>query len=88
VDKLFQLRNGEVAEGVSTDGKSHSVVRIVNITAATAQPDAMKKMDDAVRASMTEDILSQYRSALQRKYDVEINDGIIDSLFDELNVRG
>ena len=70
------------------NGDSHSVVRLANIADATVQPAAMKKMDDAVRASMTEDIISQYRAALQRKYDVEINDGIIDSLFDELNVRG
>ena len=88
VKKLFQLRKGEVAEGPAMNGDSHSVVRLANIADATVQPSAMKKMDDAVRASMTEDIISQYRAALQRKYDVEINDGIIDSLFDELNVRG
>jgi hypothetical protein len=33
-------------------------------------------------------VLAQYRDALQNKFDVQIKDQVIDSLFDELNVRG
>jgi hypothetical protein len=90
VKKLFQLRTGEIADGPALSGNSHSVVRLVKITKAVArdEPDRLKQLDEMVRNSMTEDVLAQYRAALQKKYDVEINDSIIDSLFDELNVRG
>ena len=66
------------------------MVRVVKITSAAPkdEPAQLKKMDELVRSSIAEDILVQYRAALQKKYDVEINDGIIDSLFDGLNVRG
>jgi hypothetical protein len=33
-------------------------------------------------------VLAQYRAALRNKFDVQIKDQVIDSLFDELNVRG
>jgi peptidyl-prolyl cis-trans isomerase D len=90
VKKLFQLRVGEVAEGATQNGDSHSVVRVVSIASpgANVAPAKLKQMDEFVRTSIAEDILAQYRAALRRKYDVEINDRIIDSLFDELNVRG
>ncbi len=90
VKQLFQLKSGEIAQGAAASGNSHSVVRVVKITAAAPKDDParMKEMDELVRSSIAEDILVQFRAALQKKYDVEINDGIIDSLFDELNVRG
>ncbi|MBV37548.1 MAG: hypothetical protein CMM23_02630 [Rhodospirillaceae bacterium] len=90
VAKLFQLQSGGIAEGAAAGGNSHSVVRVVKITSAAPkdEPAQLKKMDELVRSSIAEDILVQYRAALQKKYDVEINDGIIDSLFDGLNVRG
>ena len=52
--------------------------------------DAAKfsRLAEFVRASMTDDILAQYRAALRKKYSVEINDRLIDSIFDESNVRG
>ncbi|MBT3370270.1 MAG: hypothetical protein HOA08_14680 [Rhodospirillaceae bacterium] len=90
VKKLFQLQSGDIAEGAASSGSSHSVVRVVKITSAIPKDETarLKQLDELVRSSIAEDILVQYRSALQKKYDVEINDGIIDSLFDELNVRG
>ncbi len=90
VKKLYSLRAGEIANGPALSGSSHSVVRLVKITKAEArdEPERLKQLDEAIRQSMSEDVLAQYRAALQKKYDVEINNGIIDSLFDELNVRG
>ena len=89
VKQLFQLKSGEIAQGAAASGNSHSVVRVVKITAAAPKDDParMKEMDELVRSSIAEDILVQFRAALQKKYDVEINDGIIDSLFDELTLR-
>ncbi|MFP6746861.1 MAG: hypothetical protein VCD66_04595, partial [Alphaproteobacteria bacterium] len=84
------LRKGEIAEGPALGGGGHSVVRVVGITKAdpkTAQA-SLKRLSDFIRSSMTEDVLAQYRSALRKKYHVEINDRIIDALFDELNARG
>ena len=90
VKMLFQLNTGDIAEGEAQSGDSHSVVRVVSIASpgANVEPAKLKKMDELVRSSMADDILAQYRTALQHKYDVEINDRIIDSLFDDLNVRG
>lgn len=90
VKKLFQLRAGEIAEGSASGGNSHSVVRLVSIASpgTDVAPAKLKQMEEVVRSSIAEDILAQYRDALRRKYDVEIHDQIIDSLFDELNVRG
>ncbi len=90
VKKLFQLRVGEIAEGTAPRTDSHSVVRLVSIASpgANVEPAKLKQMDEFVRSSIAEDILAQYRAALRRKYNVQIHDRIIDSLFDELNVRG
>lgn len=88
--KLFQLRAGEIAEGAALNGDGHSVVRVVSVTNAdpNVEPAKLRQMDEFVRSSIADDVLSQYRAALRKKFDVQINDRIIDSLFDELNVRG
>ena len=88
--KLFLLRNGEIAEGPARDGISHSIVRLVKTTKADHKNDKenLKRLMEFVQESMTDDILSQYRSALRKKYSVEIDDRLIDSIFDESNVRG
>ncbi|NQV61719.1 MAG: SurA N-terminal domain-containing protein [Alphaproteobacteria bacterium] len=90
VKKLFQLRIGEIAEGTTQSGDSHSVVRVVSIASPgdNVEPAKLKSMDEFVRSSIAEDILAQYRDALRHKYNVKIHDDMIDSLFDELNVRG
>ncbi|MDA1101433.1 MAG: SurA N-terminal domain-containing protein [Proteobacteria bacterium] len=90
VKKLFQLRVGEIAEGTAQNGDSHSVARLVSITSpgSNVEPAKLKQMDEFVRSSIADDILAQYNAALRRKYDVEIHDRYIDSLFDELNARG
>ena len=87
---LYQLRIGEIAEGAALDGKTHAVVRLVSIKSADPNKEAagLKQLDEAVRASIADDVLSQYRAALRNKYDVEIDDRVIDSLFDQLDVRG
>ncbi|MBT5193341.1 MAG: peptidyl-prolyl cis-trans isomerase, partial [Rhodospirillaceae bacterium] len=88
--KLFGLGKGGVVEGPALNGNGHSVVRLVSITRADPKSDekTLKRLDQYVRSSMTDDIMAQYRAALRQKYNVEINDRIIDALFDELNVRG
>ena len=88
--KLYKLRDGEIIEGPAQNGTSHSVIRLVSVTKAdpTSAPNIIKRLDEYVRSTMTDDILAQYRSALRKKYNVEINDSNIDALFDELNVRG
>ncbi len=90
VKKLFELRVGEIAEGTTQSGDSHSVVRVVSIASPgdNVAPAKLKSMDEFVRSSIAEDILAQYRDALRHKYNVKIYDDMIDSLFDELNVRG
>ena len=88
--KLFGLQKGEVAEGAASNGSAHSVVRLISIARADPKADkaSRDRLADYVRNSMTQDVLAQYRAALRKKYDVEINDRIIDAIFDELNVRG
>ncbi len=88
--KLFGLRSGEIVDGPDRSGKAHTVVRLSTISKANPDnaKDDLKRLGEHVRASMSDDLLAQYRAALGKKYDVEINDRIIDSLFDELNVRG
>lgn len=88
--KLFGLQKGEVAEGAASNGSAHSVVRLISIARADPKADkaSRDRLADYVRNSMTQDVLAQYRAALRKKYDVEINDRIIDAMFDELNVRG
>ena len=88
--KLFRLRDGEIAEGPAQDGISHSIVRLVKVINADHKKgkENLSRLTEFVRGSMTDDILAQYRSALRKKYSVEINDRVIDALFDELNVRG
>ena len=88
---MFRLRDGEIAEGPAQDGISHSIVRLVKVINADHKKKDkanLNRLTEFVRASMTDDNMAQYRSALRKKYSVEINDRVIDALFDELNVRG
>jgi len=88
--KLFRLRNGDIAAGPAQDGISHSIVRLVKTIKADHNKGKanLNRLKEFVQASMTDDILAQYRAALRKKYSVEINDRLIDSIFDEANVRG
>ena len=88
--KLFRLNGGEIAEGPAEDGVSHSIVRLVKIIKADQNSNKanLNRLTKSVRASMTNDILAQYRAGLRKKYSVEINDQLIDAIFDESNVRG
>ena len=90
VEQAFRLTANGVAEGPAQSGDSHSVVRLLAVerTDPAEQPELLGRLDEFLRGGIADDVLSQYRDALQGKYDVEINDGIIDSLFDQTNVRG
>jgi len=90
VKKLFQLPVGDIAEGATLNGDGHSVVRVVRIASPNqnVEPAKLRQMGEFVRSSIADDVLAQYRAALRNKFDVQIKDQVIDSLFDELNVRG
>ena len=81
---------GDIAEGATLNGDGHSVVRVVRIASPNpnVEPAKLRQMGEFVRSSIADDVLAQYRAALRNKFDVQIKDQVIDSLFDELNVRG
>ena len=45
------------------------------------------QITDVLAQSMAGDLSEMFREALRQRYDVAINDRVIDSLFDEANVR-
>ena len=84
--KLFALTDvGGVAEGPAAEGSGHAVAVLRRIDRASgSDTDDRSERDDLQRAldeALADDILAQYRVALNREYDVEVNQRAIDSLF-------
>lgn len=84
--KLFALTDvGGVAEGPAAEGSGHAVAVLRRIDrAGGGDTDDRSERDDLRRAldeALADDILAQYRVALNREYDVEVNQRAIDSLF-------
>ena len=87
---VFSLPNGGSAAGEARDGNAHLVVMVKQVEPADTAEDAPGRLQlrQYLAQSMSEDLIQQLTAALQRKYDVDINDGMLDALFDEANIRG
>ena len=83
---LFALADvGGVAEGPAADVAGHAVAVLRRIDRDGGGADDRAERRDELRRALDEaladDVLAQYRVALNRRYDVEINQQAIDSLF-------
>jgi len=90
VTELFRLNTGEVATGPALDGTAHMVVRLVRVDAAdpAADSERLAHLTQLLDQSLTGDLVSQYRDALSARYPVEVNDRVIDTLFDQRGYPG
>lgn len=83
--KLFALPDvGGVAEGPAAEGSGHAVAVLRRIDRTGGDTDDQSERDELRRAldeALADDVLAQYRVALNREYDVEVNQRAIDSLF-------
>ena len=83
--KIFTLGNvGEVASGPTAQGTGHTIAvlrRIDRVTDESEDQPDRREMRNNLKDAIAEDILAQYRIALGKEYDVEVNQRAIDSLF-------
>ncbi len=85
VEALFNLKRGGVASGADRAGKAEMVVRLKDIEEVdtAAEPGALEQLSEAIESSVIEDILAQFNKALAASFEVEINQRVADSIFQQ-----
>ncbi len=71
--KLFAARRGEAVTAPAADGHVVAVLQEVRDARPSADRDAVRKLEENLRAVMTGDILAQFGGALRERYPVEVN---------------
>lgn len=82
IDRLFGARIGDIEIARADDGRGHLLVRLSAVEAADPSSDVEGM--DAVRGEVLraygDDLARAYRSELERRYPVSVNDGALDPL--------
>lgn len=82
--KLFTGKPGDsFAEPAPGGGYVIARLREIRPPSLTGKSDAVAKMGRDLSRNFAEDVLAQYQSVLERRYDVEINQDRLNSLFEE-----
>lgn len=82
--KLFTGKPGDsFAEPAPGGGYVIARLREIRPPSLTGKSDAAAKMGRDLSRNFAEDVLAQYQSVLERRYDVEINQDRLNSLFEE-----
>ncbi len=82
--KLFTGKPGDsFAEPAPGGGYVIARLREIRPPSLTGKSDAVAKMGRDLSRNFSEDVLAQYQSVLERRYDVEINQDRLNSLFEE-----
>ena len=81
--KIFSSTQGEVvvARTPARDGFVVAKLTVIRAADKEASADIRTAVDNAMRNSMTNDIVSLYRTALAAEYGVDVNQAAIDALF-------
>ena len=82
--KLFTGKPGD-SFAEPAPGGGYVIARLTGIMppSLTDKSDAVAKMGRDLSRNFSEDVLAQYQSVLERRYDVEINQDRLNSLFEE-----
>lgn len=88
VSQAFALNIGGVAMGGTRANDGQALVELIEVKEAdaAADEDAVDQMRQTVLASIAEDILAQYQSALRDEHPVEVHQRVIDAIFDQPTV--
>jgi len=82
--KLFTGKPGDsFAEPAPGGGYVIARLREIRPPSLTDKSDAVAKVGRDLSRNFSEDVLAQYQSVLERRYDVEINQDRLNSLFEE-----
>lgn len=82
--KLFTGKPGDsFAEPAPGGGYVIARLREIRPPSLTGKSDAAAKVGRDLSRNFSEDVLAQYQSVLERRYDVEINQDRLNSLFEE-----
>lgn len=82
--KLFTGKPGDsFAEPAPGGGYVIARLREIRPPSLTGKSDAVANMGRDLSRNFAEDVLAQYQSVLERRYDVEINQDRLNSLFEE-----
>jgi peptidyl-prolyl cis-trans isomerase D len=90
ITALFALEKPNEATSVAGDN-SVIIVRLAERKIQVPQETAKKDntdMENILQRALKQDLLEQYRESLMAKYDVKINDKLLDSLFQTKNENG
>lgn len=81
---LFRLGPGQVSIGETPAGDAHVVARLKEIRPAnpSADRDAVGRLGEDLRATMADDLMTQYRAALRADYEVSVNQRVFDELLE------
>ena len=83
--KIFESQNvGDVAKGRTSQGDGYAIAilrQIEKVTPNSANAAELRKLHVSLKQAFGDDIMAQYRVALSNEYEVEVNEGAIDSLF-------
>lgn len=89
VDAVFDLKTGDVTVGANPAGDSAVVAKLEQVKEIdpSSEPKGVDELAKELRASIAGDLFEQFRRALEGHYSVEINQRMVDSIFDQPIVR-
>ena len=84
--QLFKASPNDVLNGAGLRKKSILVARLLEVKEAipSANKDQTLKLGGNLRQSVANDMMAQYRVALEKEFDVEIKRGAIEALFEQI----
>jgi peptidyl-prolyl cis-trans isomerase D len=80
VAALFAAKPGEVVKSPSADGTIIAKLSEILPADPKSDPAGLAKLDEQLRSAQDTDLLDAYEEALSRRYGVEVNNGVLDSL--------
>ncbi len=80
---LFDLQPGQAAMAPSREGYAVAQLRDVRTAAPDSDKEGLETFKSRMHAAVAQDVLAQYASALRTRYEVRIDRGAIDRLFNE-----
>ncbi len=89
VDEVFAAKLDDVVQGGAVGGEAQVVVRVLDVVEVefAKSGDELKTLARGLEQSMTDDLLEQFNRGLEKIHVVEVNDRVLNSIFDSPNYR-
>lgn len=78
VQQAFALPKGGASSALTADGKSRIILRVADVVPApAATPEQLERLKAEVTRQMQGDLIAEYLDALQKRYNVTINEAAV-----------